>query len=783
MDSSLRVRTAVGSLWGRTPSELTTVRGNTLDEMVPKHIAAGIQHHFEAALKGQTRRFEIVTHTTYRCTIAPVLDDSGEIAGALAMAFSEDQALQDERAAAAELARRLSQQSAVARLGELALRRPQLDVLVDAACVAVAEGLGTDAAQMFEIAGPDGLVHVRAAHGWGEDFVGTEFHMESLADERRERYASGPVVIDDLPNDPAWRARPLRERGFVSSAMVLVGPADAPTGLLGAQSRSRRSFGGRDLDFLSAVAHVLNGAMRSLEVERQIRHDALHDALTGLPNRTLLLERLTDAVRRADGEGRQLALYFLDVDHLKVLNDSLGHHAGDELLREIGPRLRSVLRPGDMIARFGGDEFAVLCDEIADEAQGLRVAERLVRAFAQPFEVCGEPRFCSISVGVVVTDPHGTRGAEELLSDADAALYRAKERGRGRHEVFDAGMRDRITTRLRIEDDLRRALDSGDQLWIAYQPIVRLPRPLRGERRGAAALDAPATRPDPARRLHRGRRGLRADRRAGGVGAAHRLHAGRRMGRRAAAHRQRLGAPDGAHRHAGHRRRRAARHRPGGGPARPGDHRGPAARGDAGDDRDPAGAAAAGRAADARRLRHGLLVAGLPAPLSDRRAQDRPLVRARPRRGRPRRRRDRPGDHRHGEGAGPARDPRGRGDRGAADAADRARLQLRAGLPPRAPGGRSGAARRERRRAARVPALRGPRRRSPTRSTSPRASRPATPCARWRSGCAWPSSSGSPTTSARRCSTRCCSRTPAARATPRACRRCSPPTTTPPSRR
>jgi diguanylate cyclase (GGDEF)-like protein len=282
-------------------------------------------------------------------------------------------------------------------------------------------------------------------------------------------------VIEHLPSDELWRARPLREQNVVSAATVQVGPADSVAGLLGAYTFTPRAFTDRDLDFLSAVAHVLNGAMRSLEVERQIRHDALHDALTGLANRTLLLERLTDAVRRADGEGRRLALYFLDVDHLKVLNDSLGHHAGDELLRAIGPRLRSTLRPGDMIARFGGDEFAVLCDDIADEEQGLRVAERLVRAFAHPFEVCGEPRFCSISVGVVISDPNGTRGAQELLSDADAALYRAKERGRGRHEMFDVGMRDRITTRLRIEDDLRRALDSGDQLWIAYQPFVHLP--------------------------------------------------------------------------------------------------------------------------------------------------------------------------------------------------------------------------------------------------------------------------------------------------------------------
>ena len=218
------------------------------------------------------------------------------------------------------------------------------------------------------------------------------------------------------------------------------------------------------------------------------------------PTATLLLERLSDAIRRADAEGRSIALYFLDVDHLKVLNDSLGHHAGDELLRAIGPRLRAVLRPDDMIARFGGDEFAVLCEEIGDEAQALRVAERLVRAFAQPFEVCGEPRFCSISVGVVVTDPDGPRGPEELLSDADAALYRAKERGRGRHEVFDAGLRDRITTR--AADRGRPAPRArGRRPAVGRLPADRPPaRPLARGRRGAAALGPPGARRDPARR-------------------------------------------------------------------------------------------------------------------------------------------------------------------------------------------------------------------------------------------------------------------------------------------
>ena len=301
--------------------------------------------------------------------------------------------------------------------------------------------------------------------------------MRSFKDDAgRERYARGPVVIEDLPNDTAL-ARPAaaRARRRLQRHRAARRAGRARPACSARTRRTKRTFGAQDLDFLTAVAHVLNGALEGLRTEERIRHDALHDALTGLPNRALLLERLSDAIARADAEGRSLALFFLDVDHLKVLNDSLGHHAGDELLRAIGPRLRAVLRPEDMIARFGGDEFAVLCEGVGDEAHALRVAERLVRAFARPFEVRGEPRFCSTSVGVVVSDPAGPRGPAELLSDADAALYRAKERGRGRHEVFDMGLRDRTTARLRIEADLRRAIEAGDQLWVAYQPYYALP--------------------------------------------------------------------------------------------------------------------------------------------------------------------------------------------------------------------------------------------------------------------------------------------------------------------
>jgi diguanylate cyclase (GGDEF)-like protein/PAS domain S-box-containing protein len=336
----------------------------------------------------------------------------------------------DRREAAAELARRLAQQSAVARLGEHALRRPGLEALYGEAVAGVAETLDVDVVTIFENQ-PDGTVARRARAG-------------------------------EHPAD-----------AVVAGAEVPIGSDDEPHGMLAAGRR--QPFDEQDLDFLTAVAHILTGAIDRTRAEERMRHDALHDSLTGLPNRSLLLDRLHQALARATREGGRIALMFVDLDNLKVLNDSLGHQAGDELLRAIGPRLHAQLRASDTVARFGGDEFALVCENVDDIEQAVGIAERIVGAFDEPFIVDGEPRFGSVSVGVVVTEPGIPRGAAELLSDADAAMYRAKERGRGRFEVFDAGLRDRITARLEVEADLRRALEGEGRLWVAYQPYYRLP--------------------------------------------------------------------------------------------------------------------------------------------------------------------------------------------------------------------------------------------------------------------------------------------------------------------
>jgi diguanylate cyclase (GGDEF)-like protein len=163
---------------------------------------------------------------------------------------------------------------------------------------------------------------------------------------------------------------------------------------------------------------------------------------------------------------------FCDIDHFKLINDSLGHSAGDELLTGVAPRLKEALRPGDTVARFGGDEFAVLIEDLSDEREAVEVAERIGALFTRPFVLSGIEHFVTVSVGIALAREAGER-PETLIRDADAAMYRAKERGRGRYEMFDQVMRARAVERLQLENELRRAI-GREELRVRYQPIVSL---------------------------------------------------------------------------------------------------------------------------------------------------------------------------------------------------------------------------------------------------------------------------------------------------------------------
>ena len=207
--------------------------------------------------------------------------------------------------------------------------------------------------------------------------------------------------------------------------------------------------------------------------EEQLVHDAFHDALTKLPNRALF----TDLLARSLGRARRrsdyrLAVLFIDLDRFKVVNDSLGHSIGDELLIAITRRIERCVRPGDTVARLGGDEFTILVDDIGDSGDATRVADRIQRELAQPFDLSGHEVFTSASIGIALS-ASGYREADDLLRDADIAMYRAKAMGKARYEVFDTAMHAHAKALLELETDLRRAVDR-DEFRLQYQPLVTL---------------------------------------------------------------------------------------------------------------------------------------------------------------------------------------------------------------------------------------------------------------------------------------------------------------------
>jgi diguanylate cyclase (GGDEF)-like protein/PAS domain S-box-containing protein len=354
----------------------------------------------------------------------------------------------DRRLAEAESETRTAQQQSLLALGRHALAGASLKPLFDEATSILAAQTSIAQAKLLEVG--------------------------RLDDEppRVVSRAGGP------PDDPALSAAEYAALALAedsaTAAEVLVTIADhgdAMFGVLSVLAEEGHALSEQDAGFVGAVGHVLSGAVQRLRSEDELRHQSLHDSLVDLPNRVLFLDRLERALARTRRSADCVAVIFIDLDRFKNINDSLGHDAGDVLLRSLAPRLRAALRDNDTLARFGGDEFVVLCEELSDSTQALNVAQRLRNALDAPFRLGDQEHVVSASIGVAVSSDKYQGHPDELVRDADAAMYRAKASGRNRIELFDEVLRARIVHRLETEAGLRGAIER-DELRLYYQPIV-----------------------------------------------------------------------------------------------------------------------------------------------------------------------------------------------------------------------------------------------------------------------------------------------------------------------
>ena len=376
-------------------------------------------------------------------------------------------------------------QEAVAGFGQFALGRRSPEELYAAAAQAL-RCAGVDASVAVEMIGDAGEYLIRAAQGEGPHAVvgqrGKLSPDSVWPDIQREHTSriAGRSYLSSRPAELPWGAW-VRTMGSAVYSPVREG--ERPVGMLCVYAANEHAFGAEDARFVDSVSHVLSTALQRHRAEQRLAHLAQFDALTGLPNRTLLQDRLDQTIVQSRRKHWHAGVLFVDLDRFKLINDSLGHHLGDALIREVGQRLLSSVRPGDTVGRISGDEFAVVLADLARPDDAALVAQKVLDALGQPFDLGGNEAYVTASIGIAAF-PEDGEDAETLIKNADMAMYRAKESARNSYCFFTAEMNQRTVAKVQLSADLRRAIER-QEFTLHYQPKIALET---GELRGMEAL-------------------------------------------------------------------------------------------------------------------------------------------------------------------------------------------------------------------------------------------------------------------------------------------------------
>ena len=362
-----------------------------------------------------------------------------------------------------------AQHAAVAAVGRTAVQGAQLDALSDHVASAAAELLALDLAAVLSYDRDTGRCRAMAARGPAAERLDSSRALTwpvvdfTLA-------VGEPTVVDDRSGERRFALNEFeRELPACSTVAVLVRGHREPFGVLLCESRRRRAFTGEDVNFLRGLANMLAATIEQRRAQDEASHALLHDSLTRLPNRVLLADLVRHSLEQPRRHQTSLAVAFVDLDHFKLINDSLGYGVGDHLLQEVALRFAGALRASDTLARFASDEFVILCDDLPNDRAAMRVAERVLATLATPFRLAGDEITITATVGIAFAGANDD--AQSLLRDAEAAMHRAKQRSRGSYELFDTQIRDDNIGRLKTENALRRALGT-DQLSLVYQPVI-----------------------------------------------------------------------------------------------------------------------------------------------------------------------------------------------------------------------------------------------------------------------------------------------------------------------